>query len=243
MLALGRHREAALVFEKGLEYDPMNLDLKYGLQRANDGIVKDILEGKHMEHRAITFPEPAQRITFHPYSAPLHKVRTEDLLPLKLLTPFQAENDHDIKDTYNFMTVQTDVRMPNRELKAIEDSYLVKAWKEAIQGAVGDVEARDTDCRVLNLGSKIGLGASFALKAGARHVTAVERWLYLALATKETLEENGFDQEAYKVIYKRPSDLRIIEDVPVCANVLVADILDEGGSLTFDRFPSSPHLV
>lgn len=28
------------------------------------------------------------------------------MLPIKLLTPFQAENDHHIKDTYNYVTVQ-----------------------------------------------------------------------------------------------------------------------------------------
>jgi protein arginine N-methyltransferase 7 len=32
-----------------------------------------------------------------------------------------------------------------------------------------------------------GLHAMMALKAGARHVTAVDRWLYMALACKETL--------------------------------------------------------
>ena len=28
------------------------------------------------------------------------------MLPVRLLTPFQAENDHHIKDTYNYVTVQ-----------------------------------------------------------------------------------------------------------------------------------------
>ena len=30
-----------------------------------------------------------------------------------------------------------------------------------------------------------------ALRAGAKHVTAVERWLYLSLATKQSLVANG----------------------------------------------------
>ena len=38
-----------------------------------------------------------------------------------------------------------------------------------------------------------------ALRAGARHVTAVERWLYLALSAKECLEANGFAPEQFKV--------------------------------------------
>ena len=32
-----------------------------------------------------------------------------------------------------------------------------------------------------------GLHAMMALRAGAKHVTAVDRWLYMALACKETL--------------------------------------------------------
>jgi predicted nicotinamide N-methyase len=50
--------------------------------------------------------------------------------------------------------------------------------------------AEDKDCRVLNLGSGAGLHAMMALRAGAHHVTAVERWLYLALASMECLSAN-----------------------------------------------------
>ena len=39
---------------------------------------------------------------------------------------------------------------------------------------------------------------------------------------------NGFSEEQYKVIYKRPSDLAVKSDVPVCCNVLVCDMPDEG---------------
>ena len=43
---------------------------------------------------------------------------------------------------------------------------------------------------------------------GARHVTCVERWLYLAMTAKETLITNGYDDDHVKVIYKRPSDIQ-----------------------------------
>ena len=67
-----------------------------------------------------------------------------------------------------------------------------------------------------------------ALRAGARHVTAVERWLYLSLACSETLIANGFTADRFLVLYKRPTDLGLLTDVPVCCNLLVCDILDEG---------------
>ncbi len=37
-----------------------------------------------------------------------------------------------------------------------------------------------------------------------------------------------FTDEQAKVVYKRPTDLRLKEDVPICCNLLVAPILDEG---------------
>jgi len=31
-------------------------------------------------------------MTYHPYSAPLHRIKTENMLPMQLLTPFQARH-------------------------------------------------------------------------------------------------------------------------------------------------------
>lgn len=73
-----------------------------------------------------------------------------------------------------------------------------------------------------------GLHAMAALDAGAHHVTAVERWLYLSLTCKETLKLNSFGEDRFKVIYKRPTDLRLQTDVPILCNLLLCDILDEG---------------
>ncbi len=161
---------------------------------------------------------------------------------MKLLTPFQAENDHNIKDTYNYMTVQADIRMPARQLKALDDPYFNSAWRRAVEAAVKEIEETETDCRVLNLGSGAGVQAVTALRAGARHVTATERWLYLALATKETIVENEINEERYNVIYKRPTDLKIKEDVSVCCNLLIANILDEG-LLTSGIIPAVHHAL
>ena len=43
----------------------------------------------------------------------------------------------------------------------------------------------------LRLRQRAGLHALMALRSGARHVTAVERWLYLSLAAKQSLVANG----------------------------------------------------
>jgi len=46
--------------------------------------------GKGKERRLLTAPEPTQRITYHPHSTPLHKIKTDNMLPSQLLTPFQV---------------------------------------------------------------------------------------------------------------------------------------------------------
>jgi hypothetical protein len=39
---------------------------------------------------------------------------------------------------------------------------------------------------------------------------------------------NGYRDEQFKVVYKRPTDLALVKDVPICCNVLIADMFDEG---------------
>ena len=61
-----------------------------------------------------------------------------------------------MRDTYNYMTVQTDIAMPKRQLKVVEDSVRRSAWAAAIKDAVQAVVAEDKDCRVLDLAAGAG---------------------------------------------------------------------------------------
>ena len=67
-----------------------------------------------------------------------------------------------------------------------------------------------------------------AIRAGAFHVTCVERWLYLSHVCKEVLEANKIDDSHFDVLYKRPTDLKLMEDIKICCNLLVCEIFDEG---------------
>ena len=49
----------------------------------------------------------------------------------------QAELDHHVRDTYNYVTVQTDIVMPGRQLAVLEDTYR---------------QARATDCKSSRIG-------------------------------------------------------------------------------------------
>jgi type III protein arginine methyltransferase len=48
LLGLDRSREAAAAFEEGLKLDPFNVDLKVGLQEANQRVLSDLVEGRHL---------------------------------------------------------------------------------------------------------------------------------------------------------------------------------------------------
>ncbi|KAK9836263.1 hypothetical protein WJX81_000365 [Elliptochloris bilobata] len=115
-------------------------------------------------------------------------------------------------------------------------------WEAAIAAAVQQIDAQDKDVRVLDIGAGAGLHALVALRAGAKHVTAVERWLYLSLATKQSLVANGTPDDRAAVVYKRPTDLALLKDVAVCCNLLVCDILDDG-LLTSGILPAMRHCI
>ena len=61
-----------------------------------------------------------------------------------------------MKDTYNYVTVQTDIRMPRRHFNVLADTARQAPWQAAIRAAVLRIEGEDKDCRVLNLGAGAG---------------------------------------------------------------------------------------
>ena len=68
----------------------------------------------------------------------------------------QAESDHHVRDTYNYVTVQTDIAMPKRQVAVLGDRVRQDAWAAAIAVAVAATRAEDKDCRVLDLGAGAG---------------------------------------------------------------------------------------
>lgn len=60
--------QAQSVFEAGLSADPININLKAGLQRAQQGIVQDLLAGKTLNHLALPAPPTPERISLTPHN-------------------------------------------------------------------------------------------------------------------------------------------------------------------------------
>lgn len=54
------------------------------------------------------------------------------------------------------MTVQTDIAMPARQIKVVQDSKRQAAWAAAIIDTVASIRGQDMDCRVLDLGAGAG---------------------------------------------------------------------------------------
>ena len=52
-----------------------------------------------------------------------------------------------------------------------------------------------------HLGCGAGVMSMEALRAGAHHVVAADRWLYHAMAAKENLLNNGFGDDQARVVY------------------------------------------
>ena len=242
LMGMRLHRLAKAAFEEGLQYDPFCEELKRGLEESTHALLGDLLSGRGRETLALPAPAKRDRIAYLPYSTPLHQVHPSSLLPVSLLTPFQADNDYDMKDTYNYVTVQADIRLPKRHFAILADDARTDAFEAAIKHAIASVQAEDKDVRVLFLGAGSGLLPLLALHHGARHVTAAERWLYLALSCKASLVANGIADDRATVVYKRPTDLALRTDVPVACNVLVCDMLEDG-LLSAGLIPACRHAL
>lgn len=243
LMGLRNPRQAKVEFEKGLRMNPEHSECKRGLEEATDAMLADLLAGRGKETLALpASSKVAGRITALPHAAPLHHIHPRDMLPVRLLTPFQADNDYHVKDTYNYITVQADMEMPKRHFRYLEDTTRRTAFAEAVTRAVDRLREDAKDARVLNMGCGAGLLAMEALRAGAHHVTATDRWLYHAMAAKESLLNNGFSDDQVKVVYKRPTDLAVLRDVPISCNLCVNDMIDDG-LLASGIIPSFRHAL
>lgn len=74
--------------------------------------------------------------------------------------------------------LQCDIKAPKQYMyRVLPDEYRMSAWWAATAAAVQAVQASGRSPRVLLLGARAGVLAAAALRAGAAHVTCVERWV------------------------------------------------------------------
>lgn len=116
---------------------PESKEIKACLEHAQRTVVERSMDQKRMSTTLLLPRED--------HTKPVHSVTrdsrhnpavTEFSVPRNLLTPFRAEGEAELKDLYNFMTVQSDVRVPKRAIKCLEDERSNEAYRSAVFSAV-----------------------------------------------------------------------------------------------------------
>jgi len=111
-------------------------------------------------------------------------------------------------------------RVPLWHFLMLGDEARNAAYDAAIRRAV------KPGALVLDIGTGSGLLAMMAARAGARHVFACEAEPLLAEKAQEIVRSNGLG-DRITIIAKRSLDLRVGQDLPRKADLLVSEIVDE----------------
>ncbi|GFH28138.1 TPR_REGION domain-containing protein, partial [Haematococcus lacustris] len=94
---------------------------------------------------------------------------------LRELSGRRAEVDAYTRDTVNYLTTLADVALPAACLDGwLNDGPRLACLEAALKQAVASLTAQGLECRVLVMGSGMGVVPLLALRAGALHVTVVE---------------------------------------------------------------------
>lgn len=84
------------------------------------------------------------------------------------------------------------------------------------------------DSLVLDIGAGSGLLSMMAARAGAQKVIGCELHKDLAETAAQVVEKNGYANQV-QILSKKSTDLKVGEDLPEKADIVVSEILDSGG--------------
>lgn len=104
------------------------------------------------------------------------------------------------------------------------------AYDQAIRRAVQRKQQTNppgADLQVLDIGSGSGLLAMMAARAGASRVTTVEVDGAMAQVAKKIVATNSLNSRV-QCVHNRSTELRIPEDMPTKADIIVSEILGTG---------------
>ena len=112
-------------------------------------------------------------------------------------------------------------KIPYWHFEMLADVNRNHAYERALSKVVGK------DTLVLDIGTGSGILAMMAARAGAERVVACEMHERLAQTAQEIVERNGY-ADRISVHHKKSTLLRVGEELPEKADVVVSEILDVG---------------
>ena len=112
-------------------------------------------------------------------------------------------------------------QVPRWHFAMMNDRARNDAYDQAIREAVSEGRT------VLDIGSGAGLLSMMAARAGAKHVTACETVAPIAEMAGRIIKENGLS-ERVTVVAKHSYNLKIGDDLPERADVMVTELLNAG---------------
>ena len=111
--------------------------------------------------------------------------------------------------------------VPSWHLSMMNDKYRNSKYLEAIKLAMTDIEDSSL---VLDIGTGSGLLSMMAAANGGREIIACEISKPIAEIAKKIIYKNGY-QEKIKVIKKKSTELKVGEDLPRKADLIISEIL------------------
>ncbi|XP_011181598.2 protein arginine N-methyltransferase 7 [Zeugodacus cucurbitae] len=107
----------------------------------------------------------------------------------------------------------------------LHDKERNQKYFAALRMAIARMHADGRKAHVLDIGTGTGILSMMALTAGADTVTACEAFMPMANCAERIFAANGFGDKV-RLVKKRSTEMRIGEDMPQRANLLVAELLD-----------------
>jgi tetratricopeptide (TPR) repeat protein len=221
LLAQGRVDEAAKSLEEALRCNPGSAETRTALARARGAVASALAKSGQAESAAQQYREA---IRLDPANAEAHcnlglLLEEQGLQPEAedLLNRAAQLAPRDAGIAANLRIVRSRA-VPMWHFSMMNDVERNEAYEAAIRSGVS------SGSRVLEIGTGSGLLAMMAARAGARHVTTCEMDEALAAKARQIVTANGYAEEIV-VVRKKSTDLRIPEDLPERADVLIAEII------------------
>ena len=145
----------------------------------------------------------------------------------------EIDPDHVVGKQNLARSVSRDI--PSWHFTMLADEARNKAYRKAIESAVKEGD------RVLDIGTGSGLLAMMAARTGAHEVVGCEMVGELASVAKEVIAANGYS-DRIRVISANSNTIKVGEELPEQADVLVSEILD-AAVIGEGVLPSHRHAV